>query len=378
MSTVRSTLVASLVFTACWPKPLDETEEINSSSSTSEPTTTGSGPTTLPATDATTETTAVETSTSTSEPMTSTTTEVPITCGDSKVEGDEECDDGSDNGVGQACKADCTLNICGDNDQGPGEECDDGQANSDTAACTLGCKAAVCGDSLILGGVGGEQCDDGNDVDTDDCIKGCLKASCGDGFIHKDVEDCEDGNEVDADACSHCFKPRMVFITSKPFKGDLGGMMGGVKGADDKCNDLALEAGLEGEFMAWISGETQESAPKFRFLSELFTGQYRAPGGSLQVIAQGWTKLVSDGLMNAIVLDESGVDQKINNVWTNTKADGSRTGDDHCANWSNAARIEGALGKSENGLVTGEWTQKVTMDTAECFAEARLYCFQVK
>jgi len=50
-------------------------------------------------------------------------------CGDCMVEPPEECDNGSNNGPGQPCKADCTLNVCGDGDQGPDEGCDNGPNN---------------------------------------------------------------------------------------------------------------------------------------------------------------------------------------------------------------------------------------------------------
>ena len=50
-------------------------------------------------------------------------------CGNCMVEPPEECDNGSNNGPGQPCKADCTLNVCGDGDQGPNEGCDDGRDN---------------------------------------------------------------------------------------------------------------------------------------------------------------------------------------------------------------------------------------------------------
>jgi cysteine-rich repeat protein len=49
----------------------------------------------------------------------------------------EECDDGPNNGPGQACNA-LHGNVCGDGDQGPGEECDNGAMNGDMNGCKVG------------------------------------------------------------------------------------------------------------------------------------------------------------------------------------------------------------------------------------------------
>ncbi|RMD83162.1 MAG: DUF4215 domain-containing protein, partial [Candidatus Dadabacteria bacterium] len=77
-------------------------------------------------------------------------------CGDGRVGGDEECDDGNDVDT-DACRNDCTLATCGD--------------------------GVVCSDPSCTSGPGGgvEQCDDGNDVDTDACLSDCSAARCGDG-----------------------------------------------------------------------------------------------------------------------------------------------------------------------------------------------------
>ena len=50
-------------------------------------------------------------------------------CGNGMLDDPETCDDGPNNGAGQSCKADCTLNACGDGDQGPTEGCDNGMDN---------------------------------------------------------------------------------------------------------------------------------------------------------------------------------------------------------------------------------------------------------
>lgn len=64
---------------------------------------------------------------------------IPVNCGDGMIDGDEECDEGNSNGLGQACNLDCTLNTCGDGVQSPLEECDEGDLNGPEDACSEMC-----------------------------------------------------------------------------------------------------------------------------------------------------------------------------------------------------------------------------------------------
>ena len=92
---------------------------------------TSAGPTTTPTetTEPTTETTTDETDTETTEPD----------CGNGKVEGDEECDDGNQNND-DSCLNGCLKPYCGDGFFRPedGEECDDGNQNDDDG-CNSDC-----------------------------------------------------------------------------------------------------------------------------------------------------------------------------------------------------------------------------------------------
>lgn len=93
-------------------------------------------------------------------------------CGDGAVwAGHEECDDGADNGAGQACHGDCKINVCGDGDLAPDQPCDDGNTD-DTDACTGVCQPATCGDGFVWAGK--ETCDDGNAIDGDGCDVDCI------------------------------------------------------------------------------------------------------------------------------------------------------------------------------------------------------------
>ncbi len=93
-------------------------------------------------------------------------------CGNGKIEGLEECDDGSNNSDtrSDACRTDCTKGECGDSIVDSGEECDEGRRNNNEipGACRTNCKQANCGDG-VLDVTEGEKCDDGNNNPYDGC-----------------------------------------------------------------------------------------------------------------------------------------------------------------------------------------------------------------
>ena len=49
-----------------------------------------------------------------------------------------------------------------------------------------------------------------------------------------------------------CYEVKRVFVTSANYTGDLGGLVG----ADSKCQALADSAGLDGNYKAWLSTNT--------------------------------------------------------------------------------------------------------------------------
>ncbi len=93
-------------------------------------------------------------------------------CGNGKVEGVEECDDGQNNSDNNpdACRSNCTRARCGDYTIDSGEQCDKGAKNSDKipGECRTNCRRAYCGDG-VLDVSEGERCDDGNNNPYDGC-----------------------------------------------------------------------------------------------------------------------------------------------------------------------------------------------------------------
>jgi cysteine-rich repeat protein len=126
------------------------------------------------------------------------------TCGDAKLQSNEQCDDGSAvNGTaGSKCDAHCHTK-CGNGTTETGEDCDDGVNNGSYGTCRSDCKLAdYCGDNIKNGN---EQCDKGmENSDTayglNKCTARCKVAPfCGDGRIQPEFnEACDGGSECDA------------------------------------------------------------------------------------------------------------------------------------------------------------------------------------
>lgn len=286
-------------------------------------------------------------------------------CGDGIVwTGEEQCDNGPDNGPGKACSAMCEASACGDGDIGPGETCDDGNSD-DTDECAA-CQQASCGDAFVWSGE--EDCDDGNDIDTDDCTNACEPADCGDGIVWEGKEECDDGNQVDTDGCSNvCLKPRrVIFVTSAEFKGNFNS----IALADIQCRTAAMEEGLANHatFKAWLSSPDDWPAAR---MDTSYLGMYVLVDGT-PVAENGWADLIDGTLAHAVDLTELGENVDVA-PWTNTKADGTAAGPNHCSFWtSDKAGNQGHYGYTTATDAT--WTDAMGM--APCDGARSLYCIE--
>ena len=123
-------------------------------------------------------------------------------CGDRTINpiSEENCDDGN-TVSGDGCSSSCQREIaasCGDSMINGGEQCDDGPSGS--GGCDPDCTFASCGD-FTVNTFAGEQCDAG--AGTSECDPDCTLAMCGDGFLSSFAfEACDDGNLSSGDGCS--------------------------------------------------------------------------------------------------------------------------------------------------------------------------------
>ena len=170
-----------------------------------------------------------------------------------------------------------------------------------------------------------------------------------------------------------------VFVSSATYDGNLGG----IAGADEKCQTLANDAGLGHEdglgvprskFRAWISGSVNGNT-----LADTFNSIDNNNKGFKLVdrqttVATSWADLTDGTLVNNINMDEYGNDVTNNtNVWTG-KDGTSNDIDPDCQGWtSNSATAQGVYGDL-NGSGDGEWTN--TAQDGYCDSSNRIYCFQ--
>jgi hypothetical protein len=163
-----------------------------------------------------------------------------------------------------------------------------------------------------------------------------------------------------------------VFVTSLSYDGNLGG----VTGADAKCQERANSANLGGIWKAWITTATTIDVANSFVHSN---NPYKLLDGTL--IANNWTDLTDQTLLHSINMTEyrEVVDRVQNywNVWTNTGTSGhiyDTQTDLTCANWtSNLAARTGRGGSTAE--TNYRWTAS-EYTGHQCNTQARLYCFE--
>ena len=192
-------------------------------------------------------------------------------------------------------------------------------------------------------------------------------SSTRDAFVAEDsATDAALDADADANACpgaAGC--ERTVFVTSVDFPGNLGG----IAGADAKCQALADASALPGvkghAFGAWLS--TAASSVSARFVHG--TKPYRRTDGAL--VAFSWNSLVGGGLMSAISLDENG-EGRGNAAWTATSSKDALFTGASCLDWTSSTFIE----KGTTGNVGGNGNGWSSSSDVPCVQPARLYCFE--
>lgn len=339
----------------------------DSFSSTGEPSATSGSPTTGAGGAPTTGTEATPTTgTGAPDPETGTTgTEVStgeiLGCGDGIIDPGEACDDGIEgNGDSRYCKEDCTLNVCGDGDLLIGWElCDEGAGNSAEygSPCSSQCTPGkFCGDHIVQEPF--ETCDLGP----------------GNGGMKGD----EQGILCDPSCRAQQLRG---FVTSAAFTGDLGGLFG----ADLKCRDAALAAGLpEPErFHALLSSGSV--AAKTRFKAVAASLPYVLVTG--KKFADNFAALLATGpLGEGIAATETGALLYQVYVASNTAPGGERfSPDQHCQDWTSAdAAFKAWIGIGAVPLDAPEWAQWQdtqawigTMSVHCDKQELHLYCLEI-
>jgi len=160
---------------------------------------------------------------------------------------------------------------------------------------------------------------------------------------------------------------KTVFVTSDSFNGDLGGL----KGADDKCQaeaDGPASIVPSGTYMAWLSDGTD--SPNTRFTKS--SHPYMLPDGTK--IAENYTDLTDGSIQNFINIDPTGKTLGQTPFWTGTNEDGTTAQSIRvCAGWKNLyTNARGTIGSTGHTLTT--WSSQ---SQGRCNTNRnRLACFQ--
>lgn len=190
-------------------------------------------------------------------------------------------------------------------------------------------------------------------------------------------ENCNEGNNqayCDPNAASlpsptplpQSIATKRVFKTSTTYTGNLGGL----SGADNKCQSRASAAGLSGTWKAWLSDGTASADSRLNH----FNGPYTLLDGT--VVADNWTDLTDNTLDRNINMTEFKViDSNLSNVWTGTNPQGGSTGK-NCVNWTVSFGWPYFGGVGSGNSTLSYWTQGAS-DQAYCSSNyLSLYCFE--
>jgi hypothetical protein len=168
--------------------------------------------------------------------------------------------------------------------------------------------------------------------------------------------------------CSCPMTPKRVFVTRERQSGNMGGLMG----AHALCTRLANDAGLTGQYRAWLSTATSGPA---NFMTRN-PGPYVLPGG--EMVATSWADLTDGTLLRPIDRDQTGMPVNPQfvceggEVWTNTTASGTPASALDCTGWF------GTPGSSQAGnlrFANARWTNSGCTAIA-CATDMQIYCFE--
>jgi hypothetical protein len=160
---------------------------------------------------------------------------------------------------------------------------------------------------------------------------------------------------------------RLVFVAD----GASGNAMGGLAGADARCQAAAFAAKLPGIFQAWLSDDTY--SPSTRFITHSNV-PYRLVDGTK--VADDWTDLTDGSPLDASINRKAdGTAQTFVMAWTGTTPAGTPIAGQNCSGWASASGggVAGVYMDPSFGPLP-PWTDATT-DTP-CSGAHQLYCFQ--
>jgi hypothetical protein len=164
-------------------------------------------------------------------------------------------------------------------------------------------------------------------------------------------------------------KEKIVFVSSVMVPPDVGGLAG----ADAKCNALAQSANLPGTYVAWLSDSSTSAKERLTPGAGPFV---RVDG---IIVAKDIPDLLDGNITNPISMTEKGKPFQPM-VWTGTDASGAGENGFYCADWSmSSTAVKAIYGKA--GRVDKSWTDIGTRNincsvSPDSSVTISIYCFQ--
>lgn len=248
----------------------------------------------------------------------------------------------------------------------------------DTTDISLGCacKQPACSTQHTSPSCADGACVASCETGWEDCNQDARTDGCETNLLGTDASNCGGcGVACASGVCLSGVCARRVFVSSVNSTGNLGG----VAGADSKCQTLANGASLGGTYKAWLATSTQSAVAR---IGPQRSGELRLVSGAK--VADGFTDLIPKQMpLTAIDLDEKGAMPTVAGsapitcsiilpVWT----DAFETGvppdpSGSCSDWHSATDTTATDVGDANGLA--DWSAQCR---ASCAGTAALYCFE--
>jgi hypothetical protein len=159
--------------------------------------------------------------------------------------------------------------------------------------------------------------------------------------------------------------------------GAAGGNLGGLAGADAKCEMLAAAAGAGGKgWRAYLSADAVGSTPAVNAKDRIGAGPWRNQKG--QMVAANVTALLA-GFDAALVVDEKGgtVPNNQHDVLTGTRPDGTVYMMRTCGSWTSTAGNSwvGHTNNANAGRLSAHQSGCTQQGLIATAGNGRIYCF---
>jgi hypothetical protein len=251
-----------------------------------------------------------------------------------------------------------------------GGGCDPCGANRACGGAT-DCISMVCTNQLCQPPSCADGVRNGNELDVD-CAGSCGPGSCDPGQACGGHSDCA------SNLCAGgvCAAVKRVFVSSAIYS---GGQVGNLAGGDQKCQAMAMTAGLSGTFRAWLSTTGTNAGDRILATSARFVLVDGTP------IADNKADLLDGTLDNPIAKTETGAapgpsdgicDATTTWVHGSTRSDGTLyDANANCANFT-VDTGGGGWGKWDTAGSTWSHACGGGAPVNYCAKRAHLYCFE--